>query len=360
MRRLMTVILALWPAHARAAVAAPEPPGASDVAVDLHWRAPSDCSDRAQVSARLQAALGSKAGELTIRVQVEGEAEGYRAQVQLRGPAGDVLRSLSSPTCETLVDAVVLLAEVSVGEAEVPEPVPEPEAVPSRSPEAVPAIASEGEPGAADPEVLPTERGDEPVEPEPVEPEPVPDPPPRSPSERSSSSPLRGVARLAARAGGGVMPQVDLSAALSVGVARRWWRVEFVGAGWLPREQPAAPDATVRIDLVSGELRGCGVISPRGWLGVLPCVGLDAGAMRGRGQGSGLAEGRTSWQPWVAIALTPAATLRLHPRVGLWVGGSLVVPLRRPGFSLQGQADEAYRVPPLSGRGALGVELYFP
>ncbi|MCA9712581.1 MAG: hypothetical protein KDK70_42525, partial [Myxococcales bacterium] len=121
-----------------------------------------------------------------------------------------------------------------------------------------------------------------------------------------------------------------------------------------------SPDVAVRIDLVGGELRGCGALRPRPWLELLPCAGVELGAMRGRGEGDGLATGRTSWQPWVAMALTPAVVLRVHRRVGIWAGGSLVVPLRRPGFQLRDQLEEAYRVAPVAGRGTLGVELSFP
>lgn len=336
--------------------AAPAPPG-SPAPVSLRWRAPAGCPDQATMQATLVEALGSVGDDLQVDVVVTEPADGaFHAQVVMRGPWGESTRSLQSPTCDTLADAVTLLAVVSAQQAEtalvVPEPVSEPE--PESEPVAVDSRQAASETDTSSVEASDAEAAagapDGPQVPRAADVEPRPDAP----------SPWEGVARLATRAGAGILPGVDLSAALAVGVSRRHLRLELSGAGWLPRDRVVAADAAVRIHLVAGGLRGCAVLRPRPWLAVLPCADLEAGAMRGRGQGGGLAAGRTSWQPWVAAGLTPALSFRVHPRVSVWVGGSLVVPLSRPGFQLQGQPTEAYRVPAVSGRGALGVELHMP
>lgn len=343
----------------------------SPAEVDLKWRAPAGCPDAERMKMMLATALGPEGDSLRVVVEVTGAAgETFRAEVLLQGPWGDSTRQLHSPTCETLADAVVLLAVVSAqqGESEVPvvpEPAPAPnDAVSEDEPglDAARALEARSAESVQAPQVAARVGMDDAEAPtddsassgralsRAADAEPSPD----------ASSRWEGLARLEARAGGGILPGVDLSASLAVGVSRRWWRVELLGAGWLPRDQPVAADAEVRLHLVTGALRGCGQLRPRPWLGVLPCADLEVGAMRGQGRGVGLAVGRVSWQPWVSVALTPALTFRVHPRVSAFASGSLVVPLRRPGFRLQDTMGDVYRVPPLSGRGALGVELYFP
>jgi hypothetical protein len=96
------------------------------------------------------------------------------------------------------------------------------------------------------------------------------------------------------------------------------------------------------------------------WLEVLPCIELDAGRLRGQGRGSGLVSRRVVEQPWVAFGVGPAASLRLHRLVGLWLGATLVVPVFRVGLGVEGLDDDAHRMAAVAGRGALGVEIRFP
>ncbi len=317
---------------------------APDVGVELRWSAPEGCPEAARVRARLEEDLDATAGALTVDAEVSVDEDGtFRADVELTGPWGTSRRELDSPTCQTLAEAVVLLAVVSVGSAgnevlSVPEPEPEPEPTPE------PELEPEPEPEPTP--VIEQNETDQ------SEPSPSADATPAEPS-------VRAVARVEARAGGGVLPGGDFSAAVAAGLSLRRLRLELSGAGWLPRTEVVSADADVRIDLFSGELRGCVPLGLLSWFIALPCVGVELGGMRGRGQGSGLVAGRTSWQSWIAAAVTPAFAIRVSPRIGVWLGGSLVVPLRRPGFVLEGATEEAYRVPALSGRGALGVEFHF-
>jgi hypothetical protein len=118
----------------------------------------------------------------------------------------------------------------------------------------------------------------------------------------------------------------------------------------------------VRASAWALELRGCAALRPRPWLTVLPCAELDAGGFRGEGRGEGLATASVVTQPWVAIGLGPAVSLRLHRLVGLWLGATAVVPVLRVGLGLEGLPDDtdAHRMAPVTGRGALGIEVHFP
>ncbi|MEM9461100.1 MAG: hypothetical protein AAGF11_43450 [Myxococcota bacterium] len=362
-----------WVAGALGGMLGVAPPAevSSPTEVDLEWRAPAGCPDVERMKVMLAAALGSEGDSLRVAVEVTGTAgETFRAEVLLQGPWGDSARQLQSPTCETLADAVVLLAVVSVqqGESEVlvvPEPEPESEPDPEPGGAALEATTDrvavrEDEGGSAEPAARMRVDDAKASTDDPSASGWVPSRAADAEPSTEASSTWEGLTRLAIRAGGGILPRSDLSAALAVGLSRRWWRAELLGAGWLPRDEPIAADAAVRIHLVTGALRGCGQLRPRPWLGVLPCADLEVGAMRGQGRGAGLVVGRVSWQVWVSVALTPALAFRVHPRVSVFASGSLVVPLRRPGFQLQDTTGDVYRVPRLSGRGALGVELYWP
>lgn len=369
-----------WGCGAEASAAVEPRWRAAASAVDLRWHAPSGCPSAARVRARLEQALGARTEPLRVEAELSRDAAGaYHAEVWLEGPWGSTQRRLDSPTCETLAEAVVLLAVVSVGSVDATIPtVPEVEVEVEPEPDAEPEPSDPSQavlPGDAPPLIEPSEAGDA-AAPEvddvsrlqPDEPSEPAAPASGDRSEgprgdlRRSPEPspvLRGIVRLAARAGGGVLPRGDFGLALAAGVALRRARFELLGAGGLPRTEPVLADVDVRFDLVAGELRGCGVLPIGERLEGLPCAGLELGAMRGRGQGSGLRTELTSWQPWVAAAATGALLVRLAPRVHVWLGGSLVVPLRRPGFRLVG-GDEVHRVAPIAGRGALGLELRFP
>ncbi len=341
-----------------AAAAAPDAAApdaaAPDAAVALEWSAPPGCPDSEQMQARLTAALGDGAAGLRVEaVVVPGPTGEFRAAVELRGPWGDTTRNLDSPTCETLADAVVLLAQVSVQEgAAVPEPAPDPEPEPEPEPQSTvedtASSQAESEPSVS---TAPAE--------------PAPD------SGRaldradrvgeSTTSVLQGLVRVEARAGGPVLPGVDAGAAVALGLAHRWFRIEVLGAGWLRRSQALVADATLDLRLVSGQLRGCAVLPLAAvpWLRPMPCVGFELGGLRGQGSGVGLVEGRTTWRPWLAATVSPSVAIYPWRRFGFVAGATLVVPVSRPRFALGG-IDVVYQVPAVAGRGFLGVEVSFP
>lgn len=355
---------------AGADITAAAPAGASDDAARLRWHAPAGCPAEATVRARLAHALSPEVEVPYVDAEVLAGDDGrFHAMVVLRGSWGETTRSLDSPTCDTLADAVVLLAAVSASTAGEPEPplaVPEPE-----PPEAgvERETGDEPAPGVAIASGVDPERSDA------VELEAVPsiEPAPRDSgttdrwrtgSAEASSRPLqpvlRGLARVEARAGAGLLPLVDLGAAATVGLEHPWFRVELGGAAWLPRERTVAPGAGVRASAWALELRGCVALRPTPRLVVLPCAELDAGQLRGEGRGDGLVNGREAQQVWVALGLGPALAVRLHRFVGLWAGVTLVVPVRRVGLGLEGLSTDAYRMAAVAGRGAVGLEVHFP
>lgn len=347
----------------------------------LRWQAPAGCPREAEVRTRLSEALGERADELDVVAEVSRrEHERFEATVVLRGEWGESTRKLDSPTCDTLANAIVLLAKVSVTDAAPTAPilaVPEPEAEPSAgepevgSPEAsdsaggpsgeLVSVASDAtEPASQDPKASEAAVEDSSSESDAGAVRDSGRAPSSDAAPPSSQSSSRALLRVEARAGAGLLPQENLGGAATAGLERRWFRVELGGAGWLPRERTVAPDARVRVALWAVEAHACAAIRPRAWLTALPCAGLDVGRMSGQGTGAGLVVGRTSRQTWVAANVTAAASFRLARFVGLWVGASVVVPLRQLGFSVTGLERDAYRASPVAGRGALGLELLLP
>lgn len=354
-RRIAAVVLGLglWPGGARAAAEQPAP-------VRLRWDAPADCPSQVEVEARLEKALAGYEVVPSVEASIEGEPGALRGQVVLRGPWGETTRQLDSRSCDTLADAVVLLASVSAREHEQASrpSVPEPEPVEALDGGdlAVEVEREDAAPPAVDDALVPL------VE----EPLVTDDEPSRGLASSSGATtpqerPFELLARLELRAGAPVLPQIDAAAGLALGIAGRWLRLEASAAGWLPRREPIAPGAELDVRLWAGELRGCatGPLPRTSWLRPMGCVGLEVGGLRGEGRGEGLASSDVAVRTWVAGVATAGVVIRPWRHLGVALGGSLVVPMRDIRFTLRG-AGEVYASPSVAGRGFAGLEVYLP
>ena len=141
-------------------------------------------------------------------------------------------------------------------------------------------------------------------EPEPP-PEPTPPPPPTAePGPRAKGREKREVGaalRAQASAGWGVLPGVGAGVGGAAGLRLGAWRVELGGRYWFTRHAGLddMPAAGGELRLGAGEVRGCG--SPSVHKLEFPlCVGVEAGAMYGRGVG--LAEQRSARRPWLGFS----------------------------------------------------------
>ncbi|HEY1536837.1 MAG TPA: hypothetical protein VGF76_22600, partial [Polyangiaceae bacterium] len=100
-----------------AGVAAAE---ATPARVSLHWTAPDECPDDAQLVHQIEALLGQsllEAGEqtLTVRATAQGDAgRGYAAKVSFTGAQGTEERYLEHPSCENLVQALALVIALAI------------------------------------------------------------------------------------------------------------------------------------------------------------------------------------------------------------------------------------------------------
>jgi hypothetical protein len=90
----------------------------------------------------------------------------------------------------------------------------------------------------------------------------------------------------------------------------------------------------------------------------LVCGGIEAGALRGEGLGTGVVH-RTQVQPWVAVAASPGIVWAPVPAFGLFARADVLVSLYRPGFHFEG-IETLHRAGIAAGRGVFGLEVRFP
>jgi len=124
-----------------------------------------------------------------------------------------------------------------------------------------------------------------------------------------------------------------------------------------PREKTVSgvAGASLRARLGVVGLRGCGL--PLVGRIVLPlCVGVEAGGSEG--EGLNLEEGQRQRRPWLAFVIAPSLRWSLDPRVGLWIGAEVAIPLVAPSFVVEVQAAEdivVHRPAAFTGRALVGL-----
>lgn len=312
----------------------------ADAAV-IRWRAPAGCPDAVTATETIMSRVPA-GGEIAIEADVRREREGFVADVALAGAWGTTQRRLESPDCNTLVDAIALLAAVSVDPVDtatavaaevravrVQEPLPEPARVEVVGPSTEPSVR----------------RRRLAIEPAPLE---------------RPRGPIGFATRLDGIAGFGSLPRADLGVGVTASLVARRARLE-VGANYLaPSETRLTETAQVggRIDAWSVAVRGCPVFTLLPRLTLPLCGGIEAGQMRGIGTGPGLQSAVRFAAPWVAATAGAGLHVEFTAHLGLHLGADAVVPLVRPGFAIRG-VGEVYRTRQAAGRGSLGLEVRF-
>lgn len=323
-------------------IAAPQP------GYGLEWDAPPGCPGADDVRRAIDRSLGPGVvsdGKTDARIRIISIESGYRMDLILAGPsAGE--RTLEASDCRDLADAAALIVAIAV-DPNVLTRSPAPRVQPTSN--AVPAPA-ETSPGPA-PEDAPTGSEVEPDGAPPSSADPTGSAAPQAERRRAQLS-----LRLAAGAGFALVPGVTGALELGVGLAGRAWRVDLGLNYWIPKRADAGSDADAggRFQIAAASLRGCGV--PQAGPVRFPlCAGLDVGTMIGRGTGQDVAA-RTAAQPWVAVRAGPAVRWRVIPRLTLWLGGDVLVPLVRPRFHTDATPD-LFVVPPVGGSVVAGVDI---
>lgn len=325
--------------------------------LQLDWQAPAGCPDQAGVRGRVAAMLAAgviEGSDLAATGRVSAASEGWRLELELVRAGGSERRSLGDSDCAALADAAALMIAVAIDPlARPPEVV-----VPAPVVELVPPVVAVPEDRPAVPEdrpvvAVPEDR----VEPaEASEDEAVPRDRPVVRARRL---------QLGLQAGAGVgftriLPGPNAALGLGLGLEGRGWRVELNGGFAPPVRGTASGQPAIGGSFRVGfaELRGCGVPALRRAPVSFPlCVGLQVGAMHGRGSGEGLRVPLAARSLWVATRIGGA--LRWRPRdgrVGLWLGLDAIVALTRPEFETAGGV-RVHRAAQAGGQASLGLEV---
>lgn len=303
--------LAVGPFVASLVVALAEPPVGEPSPAPLEWRAPAECPDAAHVADAIASVTPSTVG---VRVEVVRDGAELVAEVAIAGVDGPLTRTLRSPSCESIVEAVALLAQLA-GEShplvEVPPPQP---------------IAAEGDPGV------------DPVPPTVPPPDTGAAAPPRETRARPTPISPRAELRAAAIVGAGTVPRIDAGARATIGIVTRWMHVEL-GGQYLAPLSTTAVDGGVRLRVQAWAVivRACPtlpLLEGRLELGICGIVG--AGQIRGSADGPALRASGRGAQPMLLLAIGPELAVAVARRVrvfaGLEVGGRPI----RPGFQIGG------------------------
>ncbi|MBL8950419.1 MAG: hypothetical protein JNK82_06560 [Myxococcaceae bacterium] len=274
--------------------------GAAVPGVQLSWSSPEGCPSQAQVEGAVARTLGENVSPPEPPLEVSGvitlEAGTWR--VQLGTPSGQ--RTLTGSTCRAVSAAAVVVIALMV------DPL---------APTDVPALL------------------DEPAEP------------------RAFSVGVLALGDL------GTLPRpaYGIGALGSVGLAAGF-HLELHGHAWL--RQSTAPDADGAGAALSLYTFGVGARRDfdLGPLSLAPLLAVEAGALRG--SSFGLSNPATNTAVWVAArAGLGLAVSWGYVRIGLRLEAA--VPFTRPRFVAAGVGD-LFTPSPISGRGALTLELRFP
>lgn len=325
----MAIGAALW---AWAAVA-PADPG-----LQLGWEAPPGCPSEQEVRARVVRLVGeeaARAARLRARGRVRADGQGWRLELELSGETGGGQRSLTAARCEELAEAGALVVAIAVdpraalaGEGVVPAPPGEVNEGAGPSGQANEEAGPPGQvaEGAGPPGQVEGAAADAPAGELPPDDEPAP---------RVAGPARQDRVHVGLRVAGGVMfarilPRTGAAVNVTLSVGGRRWRAEI---GGLYAPPVAGGDARLggRFQLGAVEIRGCPVLR-RGRFEAPLCLGLQVGAIRGRGTGSALMEKMTAHALWAAATLGAAVAWRPRERIALWLQADAVVALTRPQF----------------------------
>lgn len=324
-----------------------------EVVVELRYVAPEACPDRA---AFLRAVTSRARGRAVVEAPassagVAGAAPSpARWEVVLaRGPAGVVgrfgvgvpggrqeVREVVERGCEEVVDALALVAAMTLVEA--PEPGPEPEPGPLvPTPSGAPPSASDRADAARAP-------------------------------DRAEGAEHRAIAPFVAVGGrgrllGGVSPAGVVGGAaayVEVGVLPRSVLAPSVRLGVLRTAETAVVASNggrASFVLTSGTFDACPARVRRTPLEVAACARLEVGALAG--EGTRVVPARSETRTWAALGALLEARVAVAGPLGVAVEGGASAPLARPTFAFQ-PALPVHEPPAVAGFVGAGADVRFP
>lgn len=271
----------------------------------LEWTAPDECPEQQDVVARANRLAVVSEAALRGRAVVTRSSDGFAVEIEVAGRT----QRHGAASCEALADLTALVVAVAADPVAVATHTAIPPASPPRDPTPPPTSAPA---------------------PEPPQETPSPSPTPR-PALRRRWVPTLGVRGLVGYA---QLPGIDSGAGISVALERPRLAVQ-VRADWIfARRTPIAGLAPAEAELAAGNvsLRGCGGMTRR-ILALSGCGGVELGAVWAHPVR--VSESQDVTALWAAAIGAFSLRAWVDPRVGLELGGELVLALRRPRFALR-------------------------
>jgi hypothetical protein len=292
---------------------------AASAAPLVHWRAPADCPDEADVEKRVASRLGpDAAASAPINVVVHAEGPGFVAQI------GDA-RMLRSASCAELADAAALVVARLV--LEEPAPAPSTPVAPVAPVAPVPPIVPSAPP-------LPLD---------------VVEHTSRPPPKRELGFGLR----LSALTGGGAQPGIALGGELAVPLVWRQLFIEPAGELWATSTSSGAMPG-LEASLTAAALRG-------GWRSsALPLrAWLVAEVGRLSGEGINVVAPRAAAAAWAGVGAGGAFTWTIERGLAFVASAEAIAAIARPRFGLD-DGDLVYQPAAVALRLAVGFEVAWP
>lgn len=349
---LFTLVAAAAPVSEAEAPELPEPPELPELPEPppepeaIHWEAPVGCPAAPELRRGIERRLGRTLvqGEAAVDARVEVGAEGgYRLLLRTEVAGMMDARVLEADDCGALADATALVVALAIDPVAVVE-----------------AMEAWGDGASIEDGPPPTAVRPAGPAPAPVRGETTTEPVRDEAADGVVDEPERsrrpgGLVRVAAGVGLGALPGVTGVPSLAAGLRWQRARVELEGAYWIPRVSEPVDGATVRVQLGTAAVRGCGQLG-RDRLEAPLCGGVQLGGMRGRGEGA--PDARTAQGLWVAIEAGVGLSWWFRPRWGLAGGFAAAVPLRQPAFELMDEPPvRLFEGSAVVGRVWAGIEL---
>lgn len=312
---------------------------------ELSWTAPQGCPDRTQIAAALALQLDRPPGgpndpSVRARIVITEREAGWHAQVELVVDGSGGTRELHGESCETLASAVAFVVASTIDPSVILRITDF-----ATLPNAYDLWLARQHPRLRDPAPLRPDAAMIPTR-------------PRTTAPRSRATRLRVGIGASAILAVGPLPGVAGGILGSLALLHRRVRIEL-GAVFLPAKVAhfdTRPDAGGELRMLAADLRAC----PR-WgyrkIGLDACVGMQAGALRGRG--TGIDEPAVTRQPWLAVTAGPRLSYAPIRWLAIGLGADLLVPIVRPAFGVE-NVGRLWRPLPAGFLGMLGVEARLP
>jgi hypothetical protein len=327
------------------------------------YEAPAECPGAEAFAAAVRAQTKSAtlttggAGTPGISVRIARKSSQLQGRLAIEEPGRDAsVREVTATTCEEVVSALALMTALAI-DADL-------EARPSAPPAAAPA-AKDPPPTAQVPSPAPKPKEQPPPKPAPPKSRAPQLTTPDIASQKASFTP-RSRWELGAHAGafGALAPNLAWGAVSFLD--RSAWNT--TGAAWSLRlglaiaESPSVglAEGSATFRWVVARASACPLAVASGPLTARPCIGIDAGTLRGLGSGDQIQRPLEQTRGW--LAGTGLGRLQLHLGEGVYLEleGGFTLPFIRDRFVFVKPRRDIHAVPPLSGFTTAGLGVVLP